>query len=164
MLDKLGNAVANGLAGFYGRALPVRWEDGLEVEKERTKAYSGMGHRDRYAPRIQVYAPVIAGGYGITHYYAVGAAALIDQIDRALMGRPGQPMRVAVGCSIAQTFVRLGFVPTAAAPHPLDWWPTHLLRHLSGAHIIEAWLLARLRAGLGTRSARGAVEGECLDD
>eukprot|EP00966_Prymnesium_polylepis_P193979 4496393-Prymnesium_polylepis.1 len=69
-LDKLGNAVANGLAGFYGRALPVRWEDGLEVEKERTKAYSGMGHRDRYALCIQVYAPVIAGGYGITHYYA----------------------------------------------------------------------------------------------
>eukprot|EP00966_Prymnesium_polylepis_P084433 1954489-Prymnesium_polylepis.1 len=30
-----------------------------------------------------------------THYYAVGAAALIDQIDRALTGRPGQPMRVA---------------------------------------------------------------------
>eukprot|EP00966_Prymnesium_polylepis_P209927 4861920-Prymnesium_polylepis.1 len=68
-----------------------------------------MGHRDRYAPRIQVYAPVATGGYGITHYYAVGAAAFIDQIDRALTGRPGQPMRVAVGCSIAQTFVRLGF-------------------------------------------------------
>eukprot|EP00966_Prymnesium_polylepis_P169477 3918554-Prymnesium_polylepis.1 len=63
-------------------------------------------------------------------------------------------MRVAVGCSIAQTFARLGFVPTAAAPHPLDWWPMHLLGHLNGARIIEAWLLARLRAGLGTRWAQ----------
>eukprot|EP00966_Prymnesium_polylepis_P251816 5821445-Prymnesium_polylepis.1 len=71
-----------------------------------------MGHRDRYASRVQVYAQVGAGGYGITHCYAVGAAVLIDQIDRALTGRPGQPMRVAVGFSIAQTFVRLGFVPT----------------------------------------------------
>eukprot|EP00966_Prymnesium_polylepis_P288682 6668129-Prymnesium_polylepis.1 len=51
-----------------------------------------MGHRNRYAPRIQVYVPVAAGGYGITHHYAAGAAALIDQIDRALTGRPGQPM------------------------------------------------------------------------
>eukprot|EP00966_Prymnesium_polylepis_P305701 7064274-Prymnesium_polylepis.1 len=31
-------------------------------------------------------------------------------------------------------------------------------------HRHEAWLLARLRAGLGTRSAGCAVRGECLDD
>eukprot|EP00966_Prymnesium_polylepis_P018571 427486-Prymnesium_polylepis.1 len=58
---------------------PVRWEDAPEVERERTKAYGRLGHRDRYAPRVQIYAPVAAGGFGATHYYAVGAAALVDQ-------------------------------------------------------------------------------------
>eukprot|EP00966_Prymnesium_polylepis_P281414 6502646-Prymnesium_polylepis.1 len=57
---------------------------------------------------------------------------------RSQAGR-GNPCESRSGApSHSQNFVRLGFVPTAAAPHPLDWWPTHLLGHLhlSGAHII----------------------------
>ena len=102
---------------------------------------------------MQTYGPVVEGNAGVHHSYAVACAALVDQIDRALCGEEGRPDRTAVEAAIAQTCVRIGYVATALAPMPLDWWPLRLLQPgaLSEEFVIEAWLLYRLQAGLATQ-------------
>ena len=42
------------------------------------------------------------------HAYTYAAAALIDQVDRALSAVEGEPARVAVESSLAHTLRRLG--------------------------------------------------------
>ena len=45
---------------------------------------------------------------GMEHAYTYAAAALIDQVDRALSAVEGEPARVAVESSLAHTLRRLG--------------------------------------------------------
>ena len=47
-------------------------------------------------PHLQIYAKARDGGLQHEHAYRVAAAALIDQIDRALCGAEGEPHRAAV--------------------------------------------------------------------
>ena len=100
-------------------------------------------------------------GLGARHCYSVAAAALVDQFDRALCGAQGQPARVAAEASVAFTFYRLGYRPTAAAPTPLHWRPRHLLEQgaLSEEFLVEAWLLYLMEAGIRLRPTRAATRG-----
>ena len=76
--------------------------------------------------------------------YRVAAAALIDQIDRALCGAEGEPHRAAVKSAIVGACRRLG----CRGYSPLEWSPEHLRHELSEDNVIEAWLLAKLRTGI----------------
>ena len=54
------------------------------------------------------------------HAYTYAAAALIDQVDRALSAVEGEPARVAVESSLAHTLRRLG----CRSDNPLGWKPS----------------------------------------
>ena len=77
-----------GVIGYYGRSTPMRMEDCNAIEAARVIA---MQHQQRgYSPgepRLQLYATANDGGLQHEHAYRVAAAALVDQIDRALCGR-----------------------------------------------------------------------------
>ena len=114
--------------------------------------YARMGHCHRLGPRVQIYALADEGGFGVTHSYAHAGAAVIDQIDLALCGELGEPDRIAVEAAIASAAIRLGYVPSASSPTPLDWHPLHWVHHLNPSDIVEAWWQPRLRAGIRSRS------------
>mmetsp|Transcript_58631 Transcript_58631/g.154055 ORF Transcript_58631/g.154055 Transcript_58631/m.154055 type:complete len:227 (-) Transcript_58631:21-701(-) len=90
-------------------------------------------------PVLQIYANARDGGLQHEHAYRVAAAALIDQIDRALCGAEGEPHRAAVKSAIVGTCRRLG----CRGYSPLEWTPEHLRDELSEDNVIEAWLLAK---------------------
>ena len=147
-LDKLLEASGGGVLEYYGRAYPVGWERAERVERERRKAYARSGHRARLGPRLQVYADCAVGGLGATHFYARAAAAYMDQVDLALNGDPSAPAGVAFASALARVAVQLGYVPSEAAPTPLDFWPVHLQGVLRSDQRVEAFLLYALQAGV----------------
>ena len=61
-------------------------------------------------PRLQIYDLKERGGMGMEHAYTntYAAAALIDQVDRALSAVEGEPARVAVESSLAHTLRSAG--------------------------------------------------------
>jgi hypothetical protein len=150
--EQAADAAVNSVIGYYGRATPIGMEACEQIEAARRRGMAANGHRSYNGSKEQTYDPLVEGGAGVRHSYAVACAALVDQIDRALCGVEGRPDRTAVEAAIAQTCVRLGYVATALAPTPLDWWPLHLLQQgaLSEEFVIEAWLLYRLEAGLAS--------------
>ena len=149
--------IPRGVAGFYGRSQGWSLAQAEAVGVAQRKALSRQGHRHRHwrGARLQVYAPEAAGGLGEPHMYAIAAAAMVDEFDRALSGGRYDPARVSAESAIAATAVRLGFVPSAAQPTPLDWYPEHLEQHLREDVNVEMWKLVQLRAGVRTRSTAG---------
>ena len=93
-------------------------------------------------PRAAIFLPEEAGGAGHMHAYAYAAAAYIDQFHRALSGGEGEPARVVVSERIAATCRRLGCTEA-----PLMWEPPVDVV-LSEDDMVEAWLLAKRRAGM----------------
>ena len=84
---------------------------------------------------------------GMEHAYTYAAAALIDQVDRALSAVEGEPARVAVEGSLAHTLRRLG----CRSDNPLGWKPSwDWERELSDDLMIEAYLNAKWRCGVET--------------
>ena len=80
------------------------------------------------------------------------AAALIDQVDRALSAVEGEPARVAVEGSLAHTLRRLG----CRSDNPLGWKPSwDWERELSDDLMIEAYLKAKWRCGVETVTTAG---------
>ena len=93
------------------------------------------------------------------HAYAYAAAALCDQVERALEGGEGEAERVVVEAELANVCVRLGCRGT----HPLEWRPEHLEEGVDGLReddVIEAYLLARVRLGLRGRLTKGGRQME----
>ena len=162
-LERYCDAITCGTVYYYGRTVPLSWADCEQIEVDRRKAYSRLGHRHRLAARVQVYAEGAHGGYGVIHLYAHAGAAVFDQVDLALSGELGEPDRLYVEAQIAMTGVRLGYVPSREAPTPLDWHPTHLDGHLRDEYYIEAWLQHKLRAGIRSRSWPQREDGWPLD-
>ena len=81
---------------------------------------------------------------GMEHAYTYAAAALIDQVDRALSAVEGEPARVAVESkqpsAVAHTLRRLG----CRSDNPLGWKPSwDWERELSDDLMIEAYLKAK---------------------
>eukprot|EP00964_Phaeocystis_antarctica_P125515 scaffold89167_cov76-Phaeocystis_antarctica.AAC.1 len=66
----------------------------------------------------------------------------MDQFHRALSGGDGEPTRVVVSERIAATCRRLGCTEA-----PLTWEPSEDVV-LSEDNMVEAWLLAKRRAGM----------------
>ena len=160
-LDTLLEASGGGVLEYYGRAYPVDFARAERVERERRKAYARSGHRARLGPRLQVYASCKAGGLGATHFYARAAAAYMDQVDLALNGDPSAPVAVAFVSALIRVTAQLGYVPSEAAPTPLDFWPRHLETVLRTDQRVEAFLLYALQAGLrptGTAALRAGDE------
>ena len=95
-----------GIIGYYGRGTPIRMEDCNAIEAARAVAMQQRGYCPG-EPRLQIYASAADGGLQHEHAYRVAAAALVDQIDRALCGRDGEPHRAAVKSAIVSTCTRL---------------------------------------------------------
>ena len=140
--DQMMSLAVGGIIGYYGRATPLRWHDCQKIERARAYAMRVRGFTPTI-PRIQMYAATAEGGLGHAHAYQAAAAALVDQIDRALCGGDGEPARVAVEAAVASTCWRLG-----CRTDPLTWDPQHTRAALSEDMVIEAWLLAKMRTGL----------------
>ena len=140
--DQMMSLAVGGIIGYYGRATPLRWHDCQKVERARAYAMRVRGFTPTI-PRVQMYAATAEGGLGHAHAYQAAAAALVDQIDRALCGGDGEPARVAVEAAVASTCWRLG-----CRTDPLTWDPQHTRAALSEDMVIEAWLLAKMRTGL----------------
>ena len=141
-MDQMMSLAVGGIIGYYGRATPIRWSDCQRIERARAYAMRVRGFTPTI-PRVQMYAAPTEGGLGHAHAYQATAAALVDQIDRALCGGDGEPARVAVEAAIASTCWRLG-----CRADPLAWDPQHARATLSEDMLIEAWLLVKMRAGL----------------
>ena len=92
---------------------------------------------------------------GMEHAYTYAAAALIDQVDRALSAVEGEPARVAVESSLAHTLRRLG----CRSDNPLEWKPSwDWEKELSDELMIEAYLKAKWRCGVETVTTAGRWE------
>ena len=151
--------VVRGVLGYYGRATPLGRALGERLDVEMRKQLTGCGHRSGSGHVLQVIAPEKAGGMGIEPAVCTAAAALCDEVARGLAGRDGEPARLALESLIALTCHRLGYEPSEACPTPLEWFPTHLVAHLSEELIVEAWLLYRLRTGIGARHSGATSQG-----
>ena len=142
--------VISGVVGYYGRATVMRQADADAIEAARTDAAVRNRGFER-GERATVYGTREGGGMGACHAYQECAAVYIDQIDRAITMSEGVPVRVAVASAIAVTCWRLG----CRTRSPIEWHPTHLERALDENMMIEAWVLAKLRAGMmGVRTGR----------
>jgi hypothetical protein len=142
-----------GIIGYYARGTPLTKADCDAIETARAEAIRVRGYTTG-APKAQLYEAQEQGGMGHTHAYSMAAAALFDQIDRALSANEGEPHRHAVEAQIAETCWRLG----CRRIHPLEWHPTHIEHELSEDNIIEAWILTKLRM-----RKRGVRTGTRLD-
>ena len=132
-----------GVIGYRGRSTTLTWDDCRAIEAARVLALRQRGFTPG-VPHVQIYETPEEGGMGHEHAYAIAAAALIDQVDRALCARDGEPHRIAVIAAIEQTCYRLGCRGTA----PIEWEPRHLMTHLNEDNPIEAWLMAKIRTGI----------------
>ena len=146
-------AVAVGLADFYGASTPIGYGVAEECEAAARSALFGIGARGKLGPRLQVYAPLAWGGMGRLHTFAITGAAVAVQMDRALSARPGEPQGHTVQSEVALTAHRLGCVPTADAPSPLDC--DFAFAYDAGAlrwgHAVESWLIVLGDARIRTR-------------
>ena len=122
------DASLHALMAYYGRCTPMGAAACARIQDAWMKAMAAAGYRARGGRWRQALVARGAGGLGMGSCYPQAQAALIDQFDRALCGAEGQPHLTAVTSAVALHFVRLGYRPTAEAPTPLDWWPTHLLQ------------------------------------
>ena len=131
-----------GVMGYYCRSTPMTWKGCQQIEAVRAEV---MARRNICAstPRAAIYLPGEAGGAGHMHAYQYAAAAYIDQFNRALGGGLGEPVRTAVSERVAETCKRLGCTQA-----PLTWHPTEIQDTLSEDHMVEAWLLMKIRARL----------------
>ena len=151
--------VVRGVLGYYGRATPLGRALGERLDVELRKQLTGCGHRSGSGHVLQVIAPEKAGGKGIEPAWCTAAAALCDEVARGLAGRDGEPARLALESLVALTCHRLGYEPSRTCPTPLEWFPTHLMAHLSEELVVEAWLLYRLRTGVGARHSGATSQG-----
>ena len=117
--EQMGKAMSLGIAGvlgYYGRSTVITWEDCKHIETARAEALVARGF-SASVPRLQIYQTWEEGGMGEhEHAYCYAAAAICDQIDRALSGGKGQPDKEAVELALAQTAARLG-----CAGVPIQW-------------------------------------------
>jgi hypothetical protein len=80
----------SGIIGYYGRSTVITWEDCQSIEQVRASALNAKGYSVGI-PRLQIYDVKERGGMGMEHAYTYAAAALIDQVDRALSAVEGEP-------------------------------------------------------------------------
>ena len=146
----------SGIIGYYGRSTVITWEDCQSIEQVRASALNAKGYSVGI-PRLQIYDVKERGGMGMEHAYTYAAAALIDQVDRALSAVEGEPARVAVESSLAHTLRRLG----CRSDNPLEWKPSwDWERELSDELMIEAYLKAKWRCGVETVTTAGWEESK----
>ena len=146
-----------GVLGYYCRSTPMTWKCCQQIEAVRAEVLARRGICAS-TPRAAIYLPGEAGGAGHMHAYQYAAAAYMDQFHRALGGGLGEPVRTAVSERVAATCRCLGCTQA-----PLTWHPVHLMNTLSEDHMVEAWLLMKLRAQMrGVRS--GAMVHTSLGD
>ena len=164
-MSKAISLAISGTIGYYCRSTALTWGDAVQIEKARVAALRARGFTEG-VPRLQIYDTHARGGMGHEHAYAVGVAALRDQIDRALCGRDGEPARAAVEEAIAKTCRRLGCRGT----HPLEWVPAHLCNktddggELRDNLLIESYLAGMVRCGWrGKLTAGGETRSGPLD-
>ena len=144
-----------GVLGYYCRSTPMTWASCQQIEAVRAEVMARRGICAS-TPRAAIYLTGEAGGAGHMHAYQYAAAAYIDQFHRALGGGLGEPVRAAVSERVAVTCQRLG-----CTQEPLTWHPAHLTKSLSEDHMVEAWLLMKLRAQMkGTKT--GAMVRQSL--
>jgi hypothetical protein len=144
-----------GASGFYARATAIDFETCEEVEKVRAEVLRDRGLTA--GQRVQIHATTQAGGLGHSHLYQSAAASLADQIDKIMQDDPGTPASIATRAHIRNTYMRLGWTERQDM---MEWHPQHLEHILNEEMIIEAWLLARLRAGVRIRRIRKEGEAE----
>ena len=153
--QQFGNAVSlalSGCIGYYARSTVITWEDCVKIEHARVAALQAKGVTEG-VPRRQIYGSPTHAEMGHEHAYVIAAAALRDQIDRALCGREGEPARAVVEEAIAKTCYRLG-----CRTHPLEWQPTHLVHELRDDLIIEAYLKGMIQCGWRGRLTQGGEQ------
>ena len=144
-----------GATGFYARATAIDFETCEAVERVRAEVLRDRGLTA--GQRVQIHATAQAGGLGHNHLYQSAAASLADQIDKIMQDDPGTPASIATRAHIRNTFIRLGW---AERQDMMEWHPQHLEHILNEEMIIEAWLLARLRAGVRIRKIHRDTDGE----
>ena len=105
---------------------------------------------------LQVYASRDAGGMDHRHAYQVAAAALVDEVGKALEAPEGTPAREAVEAHVRAVCVRWGWMGRGSMR---EWHPVHLRELLSDDVIGEAWLKAKLEADV-REVGRGGGGGE----
>ena len=158
------NLAVNGIIGAYGRSTPLTMEDCITIEAEKVRVFQAQ-HYMIAEPRSIMYDTYHAGGINEQHAYATAAAAIIDQVDRALYEpRESATYRIA-HAALKETVLRLGGRPRQY----LEWHPAHLEGVLREDNIMEAYLLARIRAKRyvihtgGAKHADGAMEWEGME-
>ena len=104
-----------GIIGYYGRSTVITWEDAVQIENARGEALRAKGFTTGL-PKATLYANR-GSGLEHTHAYAMAAAALCDQVERALQGGEGVAARAVVEAELANTCARLG----CRDVNPLEW-------------------------------------------
>ena len=82
-IRKAINLAVNGIIGAYGRSTPLTMEDCIKIEAEKARVFRAQ-HFVVAEPRSIMYDTLHAGGMNEEHAYATAAAAIVDQVDRAL--------------------------------------------------------------------------------
>jgi len=154
----------SGIIGYYGRSTVITWKDCQSIEQVKASASTTKGYSVGI-PRLQIYDLKERGGMGMEHAYTYAAAALIDQVDRALSAVEGEPARVAVDSSLAHTLRRLGC--RSDKPAGVEAELGLGKRALSDELMIEAYLKAKWRWGgdghdgrMGRESKKGPLRPE----
>ena len=124
--ETASRAAVDSVIGYYGRSTPIDRKTCDRIEVMRRQQLAKLGHRGNDGSVAQVYMSTAKGGLGASHSYAAATAALLDETMRVLALPSGTPSRAAMESAMLLTMWRLGWRPTAEAPTPLAWRPTHL--------------------------------------
>ena len=164
--EQMGRASAlalSGIIGYYGRAAVITWEDAVRIEEARTQMLRARNVTTAL-PRATVYAGR-ESGLGHTHAYAYAAAALCDQVERALDGGEGEAARAVVEAELANTCARLG----CRDEHPIEWDASHLVEGTDALRedmVMEAYLRRRVQCGVRSKLTWGGrrLEGPLREE
>jgi hypothetical protein len=106
-MSKCMSVAVSGIVGYWGRSTPLRMDDMQAAEAARAVAVQQRRFTPG-TPHLQIYANVSDGGLQHEHAYRMAAAALVDQVDRAMCGAEGEPHRAAGKSAMRQVSWRLG--------------------------------------------------------
>ena len=158
-LNRAINLATAGIIGCFGRSTPITYEDCKTIEAEK----SAVLNAQQIAPPVPkgpIYDTHHNGGLQFEHTYACAAAALADQIDRALSAPPDSTDYRTVAAAITETYARLGY----RGNRPLEWHPLHLDGKLREDNLIEAWLQIQLRTGRRPRQTAARLHQALEED
>ena len=144
----VSDALLGGLAGFHLQTLYLPYEMLDKVEAQWRQIYNAKYGRDRSQPVVELYEPGVEGHR--PHIWAVGLAAVVACMERAMSDVHDTEARAAAQSAVARALVSWG------CRQDPNWWDA-----VHVAEALERKLRTSVARDLGER--RGCSASRCVN-